>query len=125
MEALDLAFDVGFGDRTPKKNTSHAFISKSDSPKGDPALLEHRSQSRLVELGVVARSREAAHIDGRADAGFADSRCEFFHRASAVSDRPNDHRAKMPGRVPRPPRTSDRVLAPHAASPTSARSQHI
>jgi len=66
-------------------------------PIGDPALLEHPSQSWLVELGVVTRARKASHIDERADAGLADNRHDLFRRPCPVPDRPDDHRARMPG----------------------------
>src|SRR5665213_3661382 len=35
-------------------------------PIGDPTLLEHRSESWLVELRVMTRARKASHIDERA-----------------------------------------------------------
>ena len=42
-------------------------------PIADPALLEHRLESRLIELGVVTRARKASNVDQRADSRLADN----------------------------------------------------
>src|SRR5580765_5856057 len=63
---------------------------------GDAVFFEYRAEGRLIELRVVARAREAPHIDERADAGCADNRYQLFRRTCAVPDRPDDHRRRMP-----------------------------
>ena len=74
--------------------TGEAAAKLDRVPVGDPALLEHRGESWLVELGVVTRARKASHINERADTGLADNRHELFRRPSPMPDRPDDHRAK-------------------------------
>ena len=80
--------------------TGEAAAKLDGVPIGDPALLEHRSESRFVELGVVTRARKASHVDERAGAGLADNRHELFRRPSPMPDRPDGHRARMPGWIP-------------------------
>lgn len=63
---------------------------------GDAALLERSSESGLVELRVVTRTREAPHIDERDDAGLANDGREFVDGPSPVADRPDDHHIRMP-----------------------------
>jgi hypothetical protein len=63
---------------------------------GDPALLECSSESGLVELRVVTRTREAPNIDERDDAGVANDGREFVDGPSPVADRPDDHQIRMP-----------------------------
>jgi hypothetical protein len=58
-------------------------------PIGDPAPFEYRSESRLVELGVVTRAQKASHVDQCADAGLADKRHKLFRRSSPMADRPD------------------------------------
>jgi hypothetical protein len=77
--------------------TGEAAAKLDHVPIGDPALLKHPSQSWLVELGVMTRARKASHIDERADAGLAYHRHELFRRPSPMPDRPDDHRAMVPG----------------------------
>jgi hypothetical protein len=62
----------------------------------DPALLERSSESGLVELRVVTRTREAPHIDERDNAGFANNGREFVDGPGPMAERPNDHRIRMP-----------------------------
>ena len=62
---------------------------------GDPALLEHGSESRLVELRVMTRTWKTSHIDDRGDAGLADDRHQLFRRPGPMPDRPDDHRATL------------------------------
>jgi hypothetical protein len=77
--------------------TGEAAAKLDRVPINDPALLEHRSERRLVELGVMTRARKASHIDEGADAGLAYHRHELFRRPSPMPDRPDDHRAMVPG----------------------------
>ena len=77
--------------------TREAATQLERVPIGDPALLEHRSESRLVELGVVTRAWKASHVDERAGAGLADNRHEFFRRPRPMPDRPHGHRARVTG----------------------------
>jgi hypothetical protein len=62
-------------------------------PVHDPALLERRTQCRLVELRVMTRAGEASHVDEGADPRLADNRDELSRRTSSVPDRPDRHRA--------------------------------
>jgi hypothetical protein len=77
--------------------TSEAAAKLDRVPVGDPALLQHRGESWLVELGVMPRAWKAPHINKRADAGLAGNRDELFRRPSPMADRAGDHRAKDNG----------------------------
>ena len=63
--------------------TDEATAELDRVPVGDPALLECRSESRLVELRVVTRAREAPHIDERDDAGLANNGRELVDRTES------------------------------------------
>jgi hypothetical protein len=76
--------------------TDEATAEFDGVPVGDPARLERSSESGLVELRVVTRTREAPHIDERDDARLANNRREFVDGPSPVADRPNDHHIRMP-----------------------------
>jgi len=76
--------------------TDEATAEFDRVPVGDPALLERSSESWLVELRVVTRTREAPHIDERDDARLTNNRREFVDGPSPVADRPNDHHIRMP-----------------------------
>jgi hypothetical protein len=76
--------------------TDEATAEFHGVPVGDPALLERSSESGLVELRIVTRTREAPHIDERDDARLANNRREFVDGPSPVADRPNDHHLRMP-----------------------------
>jgi hypothetical protein len=73
-----------------------ATAELDNMPVRDPAFLEHRSERRLVELGVVTRARKPSHVDQRADAGLLEDRHELFRRPCPMTDRPHDHRGTIP-----------------------------
>jgi hypothetical protein len=75
--------------------TSQAATKLDRMPVGNPALLEHRSERGLVELGIVTRSWKAANIDERANADLPDDRHELTGRSRPVADRPDDHLSRM------------------------------
>jgi len=76
--------------------TDEATAEFDRVPVGDSALLECSSESGLVELRVVTRTREAPHIDERDDASVANDGHEFVDGPRPVADRPDDHHIRMP-----------------------------
>ena len=63
---------------------------------GNPVLLEHRSERRLVELRVVTRTWKATNVNERANADIPDNRHELIHGSRPMADRPDDHPSRMP-----------------------------
>ena len=60
-------------------------------PVGDPVILERHGEIRLVELGIVTRTRKPPYVDECADASLAKDRDEFVARPRPMADRPDCH----------------------------------